>query len=184
MRTFQENLARSGVRIVEFNFSYIPAGRKAPSHKNRLMAEWRAVIEKETGNDNPLPVFIGGKSMGGRIASYIFPEYPDLSGLIFLGYPLHAPGKPEKLRAEHLFLIQKPMLFVSGTRDRLAQLDLLQDVVRRLGKRATLYLVESGDHSLQAPKRAPVSTEELWQQSCEKIVAWMDLITKQPLTDS
>ena len=184
MRTFQENLARLGVQIVEFDFSYILTGRKTPSHKNRLMAEWRTVIEKETANGNQMPVFIGGKSMGGRIAGYIFPEYPYLSGLIFLGYPLHAPGKPEKLRAEHLFLIQKPMLFVSGTRDRLAQLELLQNVVQRLGKCATLYSVENGDHSLQVPKRAPVSTDELWRQSCGKIVAWMDLITKQPRSGS
>ena len=137
MRFFQQNLPEKGVKVTEFNFGYIEAGKKAPAPRKKLESEWRVVIENELETfDKNIPIFIGGKSMGGRIASYILPEYSHLSGLVFLGYPLHPPGKPDNQRAEHLFKIQKPMLFISGTKDRLAQLDLLESVVEKIGTRA------------------------------------------------
>jgi len=166
METFQKKIAELGIRVTEFNFNYKQAGKKAPST--------RKVLENElNASGQNIPIFIGGKSMGGRIASYIVTEFEELRGLVFLGYPLHPSGKTEKLRSEHLCKISKPMLFISGTKDRLAQLDLLKKTIDNLGKNATLYLVENGDHSLQVPKKHG-STMDVWQQSCEDIVSWME----------
>lgn len=174
MEFFQENLAELGVRVTEFNFSYKETGKKAPSQRKVLEEEWRVVIEHELeSSDQKIPIFIGGKSMGGRIASYIISELQQLKGLVFLGYPLHPPGKTDKLRAEHLFEINKSMLFISGSKDRLAQLNLLKKTVDKLGKNATLYLIEHGDHSLQIPKKLG-STVDIWRQSCDKILKWME----------
>jgi uncharacterized protein len=174
METFQEKLAELGIRVTEFNFSYKEAGKKAPSSRKVLEAEWQAVIENEIKSSNQnIPTFIGGKSMGGRISSYIIAEFAELSGLVFLGYPLHPPGKTDKLRSEHLFEINKPMLFISGTKDRLAQLDLLKKTTDKLGENTTLHLVENGDHSLQIAKKFG-STPDVWQQSCEEIAKWME----------
>lgn len=174
METFQEKLTELGTRVTEFNFSYKEAGKKAPSTRKVLEAEWRTVIENEIESSNlNIPTFIGGKSMGGRISSYIISEFTELNGLVFLGYPLHPPGKTDKLRSDHLFEISKPMLFISGTKDRLAQLDLLKKTTDKLGKNTTLYLVENGDHSLQIPKKFG-STADVWQQSCEEIAMWME----------
>jgi predicted alpha/beta-hydrolase family hydrolase len=174
MRFFQDNLVEKGIKVTEFNFGYIEAGKKAPAPRKKLESEWRAVINYELELlDKNIPIFIGGKSMGGRIASYILPEYPQLSGLVFLGYPLHPPGKPNIQRAEHLYKIQKPMLFISGTKDRLAQLDLLKSVVGKIGSHASLYLVEDGDHSLKVPKRSWKPPEQILTQCCIEIVTWM-----------
>jgi predicted alpha/beta-hydrolase family hydrolase len=174
MKFFQETLAELGVRVVEFDFSYMKRGKGTPLPRKILESEWRAVIdhilqERKTSR----AIFIGGKSMGGRMASYVIADYPSLAGLVFLGYPLHPPGKPLQLRTAHLFEISKPMLFVSGARDRLAQLDLLQDTIAKLGSKATLFLEEFGDHSLRVPKKSGKSTEQVWQQCCSEIVKWM-----------
>jgi predicted alpha/beta-hydrolase family hydrolase len=104
-----------------------------------------------------LPVLVGGKSLGGRIASMCVADGMPAAGLVFLGYPLHPPGKPERIRDEHLYRISVPMLFLHGTRDPFADGALLSKVVRKLGDRATLVEVEGGDHSfnLRGPRADP-----------------------------
>ena len=146
-------LIDQGIAVVRFNFPYTEAGRKAPDPAKRLEACWRAVAET-VAREVPRP-FIGGKSMGGRIASHIAAQGFDATGLVFLGYPLHPPGKPEKIRDAHLGDIAAPMLWLQGTRDPFATPDLLHSTVTRLGDRATLIEIEGGDHSFKVPGRGP-----------------------------
>jgi predicted alpha/beta-hydrolase family hydrolase len=110
------------------------------------------VVEEVVQAHRPRFLVIGGKSMGGRVASYIAADTPEVHGIVFLGYPLHPPGKPAQLRDAHLYQIMLPMLFLSGTRDNFAQFGLLDSVVRKLGARATLVWTEGGDHSLHRHK--------------------------------
>lgn len=175
MQYFLDRLSALGICVTEFNFRYMESGRKAPAPRAQLEAEYRAVIEYSLDEIYPdMPIFVGGKSMGGRISSYIAGEYSRIIGLVFLGYPLHPPGKPSTERAEHLYSMQKPMLFVSGSKDKLASLDLLQDTIKKLGEYGTLFLVEDADHSLKVLKRASLTTEQVWNRSCGEILNWME----------
>ncbi len=178
MSAMQKCLAQNGVLTICFNFSYIQMGRKMPGPAKRLTEEFRLVLEKILAEDGDQPLFLGGKSMGGRIASYVAGDYARVAGLIFLGYPLHAPGKPGLARAEHLYILERPMLFISGDRDRLAEISLIQQVVARIGKRAVLYPVPDGDHSLKVPKRSGRATEEVWRESCLFAAQWMRRIAQ------
>jgi hypothetical protein len=149
MTYFHRGLSDAGFLSVQFNFQYIEQGRKIPDHQNRLRASYNAVLDRVRDKFGPRHVFAGGKSMGGRVASYIAGIRADLSGLIFLGYPLHPAGKPESIRDAHLYESKIPMLFVSGTRDPLARPELLTGVVARIGRPATLESIDGGDHSLK-----------------------------------
>ncbi len=151
IRFFHTELARDGFLAVKFNFPYMEARRRVPDRKDVLEATYRTIIE-HVRNDWPQTgrIFIGGKSMGGRIASQVAADNEvDIDGLFFLGYPLHPPGKTEQLRDAHLYKINKPMLFVSGTRDSFARKDLLERVVAKIGPNAQLHWIENGDHSLK-----------------------------------
>jgi len=156
---YAEALAARGVGAVRFNFPYAEAERKIPDPPTRLEACFRAVAEEVRARAAAL--FLGGRSMGGRIASQVVAAGAPADGLVFLAYPLHPPGQPDRLRDRHLPGITVPMLFVQGTRDPFARLDLLPPVVENLGARATLHLVEGGDHSFKVPGRKPedVTTE-------------------------
>jgi len=121
----------------------------------------------------PGRLFLGGKSMGGRVASHLAAAGAECEGLLFLGYPLHPAGKPERLRDGHLADIECPMLFVEGTRDPLCRLELLQPVLARLGNRARLHLIEGGDHSFRLPKRLGRSEREVWDEILEAAIDWM-----------
>src|SRR5215475_645661 len=149
MNFFHTELAGGGLLSVKFNFDYTEQGRKVPDPQPKLQARYRRVVEEVIAAHSPRRVVIGGKSMGGRVASYIAGSTAGVSGLVFLGYPLHPPGKPTQLRDDHLYLVELPMLFISGTKDNFAGRDLLEKVVERLGTRGTLRWLEGADHSLQ-----------------------------------
>ena len=121
-----------------------------------------------------LPLVAGGKSFGGRMTSTAQAEEPldGIRGLVFLGFPLHPPGKPSVTRAEHLFQVQVPMLFLQGTRDEFAQLDLLTGVCGKLGSRATLHLIEDGDHSFKVRKRSGRTADQVMAHLADTIVEW------------
>jgi predicted alpha/beta-hydrolase family hydrolase len=145
-------LAANSVSCLRFNFPYAEAGRRSPDRPPALLTAWRAALAEAERRADGLPVVAGGKSLGGRMASVLAAEEGERSpakALVFFGYPLHPPGKPEKLRDSHLFDITIPMLFIQGTADALARFDLVQDVVARLGPAATLHVVEGGDHSFR-----------------------------------
>jgi predicted alpha/beta-hydrolase family hydrolase len=169
MTHFHTELAHRGFLSVRFNFDYMNAKRSMPDPQPKLQARYRAVIEGVVSRYQPARLIIGGKSMGGRVASYIAGDTPGINGLVFLGYPLHPPGKPDQLRDEHLYALKTPMLFISGTRDTFAGRGLLEKVVERIGKNATLVWVEGGDHSL---KRGRKDTDSL-ANAVETMAAWI-----------
>ena len=176
MRLFAAGLAERGVDVVTFNFLYTEQGRKIPDPAPRLEGCYRAVIEaalkhkKLKGNR----LVIGGKSMGGRIASQVAAQNSeDIDGLVFLGYPLHPPGRPEKLRWEHLPKIKAPMLFVQGARDAFGTKEEIVAMIKKLKLPATLYAVEGGDHSLKVPKKVNTSQEDVYDDAMDQIVDWL-----------
>jgi uncharacterized protein len=145
---FAAGLAAAGVACLRFNFAYSEAGKRSPDREPALRAVWAAAFER--GGQTGSPVWAGGKSMGGRIASMMAADGElDAAGLVFVGYPLHPPGKPDRIRDEHLDRVGVPMLFLQGTADPFARWDLLTGVVERLGDRATLHPLEGGDHSFR-----------------------------------
>jgi uncharacterized protein len=151
IRFFHTELARKGFLTVKFNFPYMEARRKVPDRNDVLEATYRTIVEHVRNNKlQTVRIFIGGKSMGGRIASQVAANNGvDIDGLFFLGYPLHPPGRNDQLRDAHLYKIKKPMLFVSGTRDSFAKKDLLESVVAKIGPNAQLSWIENGDHSFK-----------------------------------
>ena len=145
---FHAELAKRGFLTVKFNFPYMEARRRFPDRKDVLEDSYRRVVEHvRSGPYGSSRFFLGGKSMGGRIASQAVAEGLAADGLFFLGYPLHPPGRPAQLRDSHLYKINAPMIFVSGTRDQFAGRDLLAGVVEKLGAKATIHWIENGDHS-------------------------------------
>jgi predicted alpha/beta-hydrolase family hydrolase len=147
MTGFAGRMAELGVATVRFNFVYTQKGRKAPDPEPRLRAAWLAAFEDAVGRFPGLPSFAAGKSLGGRIASMCVADGMPAAGLVFLGYPLHAPGKTDRIRDEHLYRIAVPMLFIQGTADPFARPEAIEPVLRRLGHLAEEIAVEGGDHS-------------------------------------
>ena len=147
-----------GIATMRFNFHYLESGRRSPDAEGILRDAWRAAFEAASARSKVEPVWVSGKSLGGRIASMCAADGEiDPAGLVFLGYPLHPPGKPERVRDEHLYRLGIPMLFLQGTSDPFASPDLLQRVVEKLGHRATLVPFEGGGHSFEVrgAKRDP-----------------------------
>ena len=171
MAFFARSLAGTGVRVVRFNFLYMEAGKKAPDRAPVLESTYRAVLAAVAEPGLPAP-FIGGKSMGGRIGTHLAAEGADISGVVLLGYPLHPPGRPEKIRDEHLYKIEVPMLFVEGTRDPFCPLETLARVREKLPT-SELLIVEDGDHSLKVRKSSGRSTQDAWSEAAAGIAEWM-----------
>jgi predicted alpha/beta-hydrolase family hydrolase len=157
----QEQLVANGVTAARFNFLYSEKAKRAPDRQPALVATWRAVADWVKKEVKPKKLFLSGRSMGGRMASYLAADGYPCDGIFFLAYPLHPPGKPERQRKEHLPKIKVPILFVSGTRDAFAQLELLEPVVKR--SNAKLHLIEGADHGFKVPKkfgRTPKDVDE------------------------
>jgi uncharacterized protein len=147
-----EGLAANGVSVLRFNFPYVEAGRRSPDRPPALLEAWRAALEEAHRRSGRLPVAAGGKSLGGRMASMLAAEEKErfpAKALVFFGYPLHAPGKADRPRDEHLPDVTVPMLFIQGTDDALATHGLIEKLVQRLGPRARLHAVEGGNHSFR-----------------------------------
>jgi uncharacterized protein len=173
MKFFHEALPRRGFLSVQFNFDYMQQGRKIPDPQPKMQALYRQVVAEVAEAHGPRKIVIGGKSMGGRVASYVAGSTEGVDGLVFLGYPLHPPGKKDQLRDEHLYEIELPMLFLSGTKDTFAERPLLEKVAGRLGERATLVWIERGDHSLKVGKSGTttleIAADEIQRWATEKL---------------
>lgn len=144
---FARGLADGAVGCLRFNFPYRERGAGRPDPEPVLRATWEAAFGRARSLADP--VWAGGKSLGGRIASMLVAEGMPAAGPVLVGYPLHPPGRPEQLRDVHLASVPVPMLFLQGTRDPFARWDLIRRTVGALGDRATLYAVEDGDHSFR-----------------------------------
>jgi len=184
MRMFAKGLASRGLDVMTFNFIYMEQGRSVPDQKPKLEACFRAVIETALKHKKLKKnrLVIGGKSMGGRIASQVMAGEEkgafadDVAGLVFLGYPLHPPGQSSKLRVEHLEHIHKPMLFVQGTRDALGTPDEIQPYIKSLRPAAKIYAIEGGDHSFKAPKKLGMPQEQVFESAMDEIDRWVRTI--------
>ena len=170
---FATGLAERGIEIVTFNFLYMELGRRVPDPKDRLEACYCSVI-KAVGGRSAAKLAIGGKSMGGRIASQVAARnIGELAGLVFLGYPLHPPGKPDRLRAAHLLDVKAPMLFVQGSRDAFGTPEELRPLIRQIGPSADLYVIEGGDHSFKVPKSAGIRQQDVHRAIQDRIATWL-----------
>ena len=156
-------MASRGITTATFDFPYMAAGRSVPDKAPVLEQSWRDAIEAARALDAfvGLPLFIGGKSMGGRIASHVAAQHIDgIAGLIFLGYPLHPPGRPEQRRDAHLPDIREPMLFVQGSRDQFGTAEDIRALLPRLKARAELFEVADGDHSFKVRVKITGRTQD------------------------
>lgn len=167
-------LEAQGIATYRYEFPYMRKGKQRPDPPAVAEAAVREAVESAARAVPGLPLIAGGKSFGGRMTSQAQARepLPGVRGLVFLGFPLHAPGRPGTDRAEHLSAVQVPMLFLQGTRDEFAQLDLLQPVVQRLGARATLHLVDEGDHSFKVPKRTGKSEADVMSELARAMFDW------------
>ena len=155
---FARACLEEGMATMRFNFPFIESGRRSPDTEAVLRDTWRAVFDATWARRKKEPVWASGKSLGGRLASMCAADAEiDPAGLVFLGYPFHPPGKPERIRDEHLYRVEVPMLFLQGTSDPFASPDLLRGVVKKLGDRATLVPFEGAGHSFEVrgQKRDP-----------------------------
>jgi predicted alpha/beta-hydrolase family hydrolase len=175
-------LAEAGFLTLRFNFPYKEKGRKAPDSPKKLASTWQQVYRYLAAHPkySPGKIVAAGKSMGGRIASQLAAQ-DDLpaNGLVFLGYPLHPPGKKDKLRDAHLYQLKLPALFFTGTRDSLCDLKLLRRVLDRLEIDWDLDVIEGGDHSFNLLKTAGISQQEVYDHILGKLVAWLKTKTAE-----
>ena len=174
---FYAALAAAGISCVRFNFPYVERGRKAPDRPPLLEKTFRAILAAIRSEWNPTHLLIGGKSMGGRMASHLASQGEDVDGLFLLGYPLHPPGKPDRMRREHLASIRCPCLFVQGTRDNLCRLDLLQPEIESMQAPVDLFVVDGGNHSFLVPARLGKTKDEVRQEILDRLVIWIKGLT-------
>lgn len=174
LEALAQRLAREGIASFRYQFPYMESGRRRPDPPHLLEATARSAMATSRRLGGSLPLIAGGKSMGGRMTSSALAkqELPDVRGLVFLGFPLHPPGKPGDSRAKHLNDVELPMLFLQGDRDSFAHLELLRPVCQRLGARATLHVVEGGDHSFKVLKRSGRTEEEVMDELAGAIHSW------------
>ncbi len=176
---FLEQLTRrltgQRVAVLRYAFPYTQRGARAPDKPPVLMATVRAAVAAASDLAPDLPLFAGGKSMGGRMTSQAMAEapLPAVRGLVFVGFPLHPAGRPSTSRAAHLAKVSLPMLFLQGTRDTLADLALLRPVVRPLAQ-TTLHVVEDADHGFHVRKTSGSTDAQVLDELAEVTAAWMD----------
>ena len=174
MESIAESFARQGIATLRFNFPYMDQGRKSPGSPKQAMEAIIDAVSFCCENYPDLRLVAGGKSYGGRMTSTAASEgsLPGVEAIIFYGFPLHAPGKPSNHRAEHLYQVTQPMLFLQGTRDKLADLDLLTPVVDQIPN-AELFTAEGGDHSFNVLKSSGISKEEMIEGLAVKVREWL-----------
>ena len=173
MDTIASGLAARGIDVLRFNFAFSERGKKSPDKAPVLEQTFRDVVEHVRAELSPTRLLAGGKSMGGRIGSQVVAQGMGVDGLVFLGYPLHPPGRPERLRADHLADIEVPMLFVEGTRDPFCPLETLEAVRKGLKARTTVAVIDDGDHSFRVRKTSDRSTPEAWAEVVDAVATWL-----------
>jgi predicted alpha/beta-hydrolase family hydrolase len=173
MKAMATGLAKRDLKVCRFNFGYTEKGRSSPDKQPLLEETYRDVVRSIRPMTGDRPLFLGGKSMGGRIASHIVGDGETAAGLIFLGYPLHPPGRPDRLRDAHLPAITVPMLFVEGTRDPFCPLPTLERVLQKLGGDTAVAVIDDGDHSFKVRKGAGRDTREAWEEVVDTVARWV-----------
>jgi len=174
LESIAQRLAERSIATLRYQFLYMERRARRPDPPAVAAATVRAAVVEAARLAPGLPLVAGGKSFGGRMTSTAQAEepLPGVRGLVFLGFPLHPPGRPGDSRAEHLAQVRIPMLFLQGDRDEFADLKLLKPVLKRLGARATLHLVEGGDHSFKVLKRAGRAGDDVMTELVTTIDQW------------
>jgi uncharacterized protein len=176
MEAIAAGLAERGIATLRYQFPYMEKGSKRPDPPPLAQATVRAAVAEAAKACAGLPLIAGGKSFGGRMTSQAQAKAPldGVRGIAFFGFPLHPAGKPSSDRATHLVDVKIPMLFLQGTRDALAELNLLKPVVKGLGSRATLHLAEGADHSFHVLKSSGRNDREVLAEILDAFVRWLD----------
>jgi predicted alpha/beta-hydrolase family hydrolase len=166
-------LAARGVAAATFDFPYMAGGKSVPDRPDVLEKAWRDAIDAARNQFGHLPLFIGGKSMGGRIASQVAAQgVPGIAGVVFLGYPLHPPGKPQQRRDAHLPAIEEPMLFVQGSKDAFGTSEEIRTLLPKL-QRATLHEIAGGDHSFKVSGRGAPKPDAVLEGILDVVREWI-----------
>jgi predicted alpha/beta-hydrolase family hydrolase len=175
MHSVAAGLAERGIATLRYQFPYMEKRAKRPDPPRLAHATVRAAAAEAARLAHGLPLIAGGKSFGGRMTSQAQAEsvLPGVCGLVFLGFPLHPANRPSDERADHLFKVEVPMLFLQGTRDALAQAKLIASVTKRLGERASLHLIGDADHSFHVPARTGRTDREVLDDLLEVAAQWM-----------
>ena len=183
MAAVADDLAGRGISTLRYQFPYMEQGSKRPDAPKLAQATVRAAVTEAARLVPDLPLFAGGKSFGGRMTSQAqaVSPLPGVRGLIFLGFPLHPPGQPSDKRAEHLFEVEIPMLFLQGSRDEFAELGLLQPLVQKLGPRATLKLFEEANHSFHVPARSGRKDPDVRKEMPDVLAGWVQKVLSNTL---
>lgn len=172
-------LGENGFPALRFNFPYKEAGKRRPDAHATLVEAWRSAerFMREHSGRRVGRLVAGGKSMGGRVASQMVAEWLlPADALLFLGYPLHPPGKKDRLRDAHLYAVHIPMFFIAGTRDPLCDLGRLRRVLGGIETTWDLEVVEGGDHSFKLPKSAGLSQEDVYDRIAQRVCDWVHLL--------
>lgn len=177
MQALSDETTALGMTAVRFNFPYMEQGRKSPGSPKSNIETWKLVISHIHKKHPKLPIFISGKSYGGRMGSHILAENHELPvrGIIYFGFPLHAPGRDSKDRATHLNEVKVPQLFLQGAKDKLANLDLMNEVVNDLSN-AKMKVIEDGDHSFNVPKRSGKTKDKVIKFLADEATTWISQI--------
>jgi predicted alpha/beta-hydrolase family hydrolase len=182
LEAIADSFARQGIATLRYQFPYTESGGRRPDPPGILQATVRAAVAKAREIAPDLPLVAGGKSLGGRMTSNTAAQrpLPGVLGLVFLGFPLHPPKQPGESRADHLGAVELPLLFLQGTRDALAELDLITSVCQRLGPRATLHVVEGADHSFAVLKRSGRSEAQVMEELAVSVAEWCRSLVRAP----
>lgn len=180
MEQVAERLANRAIATFRYQFPYMEKGIKRPDSEAVLTSGVRAAVATARKNADGLPLFAGGKSMGGRMTSLAAAKEPlaDVRGLIYFGFPLHAAGRPSAERGHHLSDVKLPMLFLQGSRDALADLKLLKPLCARLGKEVELFVIDGGDHSFHLLKSAGRSDDQALDDVVTKVSSWISRLIR------
>ncbi len=178
MAAVAEGLAALGIATLRYQFPYREQGKRRPDPPPLCHATVRAAVAQAARLVPGLPLIAGGRSFGGRMTSQTqaLAPLPGVRGLAFLAFPLHPAGAPSDARAAHLARVAIPMLFLTGTRDALAERTLLEPLVARLGGRATLSLIEDADHSFHVPARSGRNDAQVLEDALRRLAAWIDTL--------
>jgi uncharacterized protein len=179
MEQVASGLCDRGIATLRYQFPYMEKASKRPDPPAVAHAAVRAAVEEAARSCSGLALVAGGKSFGGRMTSQAQAIAPltGIRGLAFLGFPLHPAGKPSDARANHLSDVHVPMLFVQGTRDKLAELQLIEPLVKRLGTSASLHLVQEADHSFHVPARSGRNDRDAIREVMDTLSAWISATT-------
>jgi len=180
MEAVSERLARRRIATFRYNFPYMESGRRAPSPQPILLKTVRSAVAEARRLAADLPLLAGGKSMGGRMTSNAaaIEALPDVRGLAFFGFPLHAPGRDSDARGAHLADVGLPMLFLQGTRDKLASLELLGPLLEKIQPPPTLHVVDQADHGFHVPKRSGRTDDDVLDELCDVMAGWAESVVR------